>query len=273
MVSAFTDGQQRAAGSAVGVGRLARRRHGRAGWAGLIAAALLATACGGGAPGRAAQRSSSTTAKPATTTLATGTTVAPTTSAPSTSTSAPATTTTTDPGRLPQTRAEPPVGSSLRSRLMGLWDAMVSGSFRTALPLFFPESAYLRMKTGLLPDPAADYADRLIGFYRLDLAAYHRALGAGAAGATLVSVRAAPADAAWIPPGACENLIGYWHLPGARFAYREEGVVRSFAVASLISWRGTWYVVHLGPNPRPVDIGTVDQPAVGPGTPGPAGGC
>ena len=165
------------------------------------------------------------------------------------------------------------MGSALRNRLMPLWDAIVTGSFRTALPLFFPEAAYLRMKTGLLPDPAADYTDRLIGFYRLDLAAYHQALGAGAPSTTLVSVKGAPADAAWIAPGSCENLIGYWHLPGVRFAYAKGGVVKSFAVASLISWRGIWYVVHLGPNPRPVDVGTVDQPAVGAGSPGPAGGC
>jgi hypothetical protein len=236
-------------------------RHPR--WLALVAAALVATACGAGAPGRSGERRSSTTALPARTA----------TSAPATTTSSVAPTTTTiDPGRLPQTRVEPPV-SSLRNRLMGLWDAIVSGSDRSALPLFFPEAAYLRMKTGLLPDPAADYTDRLIGFYRLDLAAYHRALGSGAATTMLVSVKASPADAAWIPPGACENLIGYWHLPGVRFAYRQKGVVRSFAVASLISWRGTWYVVHLGPNPRPVDVGTVDQPAVGPGSPGPAGGC
>ncbi len=204
----------------------------------------------------------------------TTTTAPPTTTGPSSTTTVPpVTTTTVDPGRLPQTHAEPPVGPLLQSRLVPLWEAIVTGSMKRALPLFFPEAAYLRMKTGLLPDPAADYVDRLIGFYRLDLAAYHDALGPGAAGATLVSVKGAPADAAWIPPGTCENLIGYWHLPGVRFAYRESGVEKSFAVASLISWRGVWYVVHLGPNPRPVDAGTVDEPARGAGTPGPAGGC
>ena len=41
----------------------------------------------------------------------------------------------------------------------------------------------------------------------------------------------------------------------------------------MISWRGEWYVVHLGPNPRPTNTGTVDMPALGPGTPGSAGGC
>ena len=91
--------------------------------------------------------------------------------------------------------------------------------------------------------------------------------------AKLLSVNASASDAAYIPPGACENKIGYWHLPGVRFVYQVGGSVQSFAVASLISWRGEWYVVHLGPNPRSQNIGTVDQPAVGPGVAGPPGGC
>ena len=91
--------------------------------------------------------------------------------------------------------------------------------------------------------------------------------------AALVSADADPGLARWIAPGECENSIGYWHLPGVRLVYRDAGTVRSFAVASLISWRGAWYVVHLGPNPRPSNVGTVDQPADGAGTPGPGGGC
>ena len=174
---------------------------------------------------------------------------------------------------MPQTGVEPPLGASLQAALEPLFRAIVSGSDAAAMPLFFPETAYVKMKTGLLPDPASDYADRLIGFYRLDLAAYHAALGPSAAHTRLLSIDAAAADAAWIPPGDCENLIGYWHLPGARIVYETAGVVKSFAIASLISWRGVWYVVHLGPNPRPLDVGTVDQPALGAGTPGPPGGC
>jgi hypothetical protein len=86
-------------------------------------------------------------------------------------------------------------------------------------------------------------------------------------------VNANPSYASWIPPGSCENKIGYWHLPNIRMVYTVNGQQESFAVASLISWRGVWYVVHLGPNPRPSNVGTVDMPAFGPGTPGPAGGC
>jgi len=157
--------------------------------------------------------------------------------------------------------------------LAPLWTAIVNDSADSALGVFFPQSAYLQMKTGVLPDPASDFADRLIAFYRLDIPAYHQALGPDASSATLLSVSASAADAAYIPPGACENKIGYWHLPGARFVYQVGGTVQSFGVASLISWRGQWYVVHLGPNPRNQNIGTVDQPAAGPGVDGPPGGC
>jgi hypothetical protein len=204
------------------------------------------------------------TSSPPTSQVAPATTVPPTTVPP---------TTTTDPGLLPQTSVEPPVGAALEASLSPLWSAIVQGSEDEALAIFFPRTAYLQMKTGVLADPASDYADRLLGFYHLDLAAYHAALGPQTPPVTLISVNADPAYASWIPPGSCENKIGYWHLPGVRLVYRQSGALQSFAVASLISWRGVWYVVHLGPNPRPSDQGTVDQPASGPGTPGPSGGC
>ncbi len=149
----------------------------------------------------------------------------------------------------------------------------MTGSPSGALGVFFPKTAYVRMKTGVIADPAADYADRLVAFYQLDIGAYHNWLGQLPGNARLVGTSIDPADAAWIPSGGCENLIGYWHLPGVRLVYSENGEVRSFAIASLISWHSVWYVVHLGPNPRPSDVGMVDAPAVGRGTPGPAGGC
>jgi hypothetical protein len=196
-----------------------------------------------------------------------------TTTSTTTTTTIPPTTSTTDPGLLPQTAAEPPVDASLQTTLAPLWTAIVSDSVDPALAVFFPQTAYLQMKTGVLAYPASDYAGRLVAFYRLDIPAYHQALGPAASTAKLLMVSASAADAAYIPPGTCENRIGYWHLPGARFVYQVEGVEQSFAVASLISWRGQWYVVHLGPNPRSQDVGTVDQPAAGPGVVGPPGGC
>ncbi|HVC13245.1 MAG TPA: hypothetical protein VND62_00120 [Acidimicrobiales bacterium] len=240
---------------------------------GAIAAAFAAGAALALAGCSPATRATTATTTTATTTATTATSSTSSTIPRTTTTVAPATTTTTDPGLLPQTPTEPPVGSPLQGRLAPLWAAIVSGSSAGARGEFFPKSAYLAMKTGVIPTPASDYADRLVAFYTLDLGAYHAALGSGAAGAQLVGVDADPSYAAWIPSGACENLIGYWHLPGVRIVYRENGQVRSFAVASLISWRGVWYVVHLGPNPRPENVGTVDLPATGPGIPGPPGGC
>jgi len=193
----------------------------------------------------------------------------PTTTLSSPTTSAPS----IDPGRLSQTAAEPDFGAGLDAQMQTLWAALVTGSTSLGRRVFFPEAAYVRMKTRVLPNPAGDYTWRLIAFLNLDIAAYHDALGRAAAAPKLVAVETNPSLAAWIPPGACENTIGYWHLPGTRLAYVSGGRAYSFGVASLISWRGVWYVVHLGPNPRPANVGTVDDPQAGRGVPGPGGGC
>jgi hypothetical protein len=235
-----------------------------------MAAALAAAAAGCSSPLHHSQ--APITRAPAALTLPPPTAAA-TTTPTTTTTTVPPTTTTTDPGLLPQTTDEPAVGAALNSSMRVLWAAIVADSPDSAVSVFFPRSAYLKMKTGVIPNPSGDYADRLMAFYRLDIDAYHRALGDQAANAQLVDVVADTGYAAWIGPGHCENLIGYWHLPGVRLVYSESGTGRSFGVASLISWHSVWYVVHLGPNPRPVDAGTVDAPALGPGTPGPPGGC
>jgi hypothetical protein len=238
---------------------------------GLLAGVLALSVASGCASGSRPRAASPT----ATTGIGAASTPPPHSSAATatTSTTEPPVTTTVDPGLLPQTTAEPDSGAALDASVGVLWNAIVAGTSDPALSVFFPRTAYLRMKTGIIPNPAGDYVDRLVAFYRLDIHAYHAYLGSGAAGARLVGVDSDTAYASWIPPGSCENLIGYWHLPGVRLVYSEAGVVNSFAVASLISWHSVWYVVHLGPNPRASDTGTVDQPDSGPGTPGPPGGC
>lgn len=174
------------------------------------------------------------------------------------------------PGNLPQTRVEPGFTTGLDIQMRTLWRAITADSSALGRTVFFPEGAYLQMKTGAIPDPGGDYLGRLVGFFNLDVAAYHQLIGGGA---TFQRVEVNPADAQWISPGTCENKIGYWHLPGARLVFVLRGKVASVAVDSLISWRGVWYVVHLGPNPRPRNVGTVDGFQVGPGVSGPAGGC
>ena len=176
------------------------------------------------------------------------------------------------PRHPPAQTVEPPFGPDLTRRMAVLFHDIVGDSLASATRLFFPESAYVAMKTGRIAAPASDYQFRLIAFFRLDLAAYRtHVLASGPA--TFIGVNANPRDAQWIEPGWCENSIGYWYLPRVRLVYRNKGVIRSVAVASLISWHGVWYVVHLGPNPRPRNVGTVDLPALGRGVAGPAGGC
>ncbi len=151
--------------------------------------------------------------------------------------------------------------------MAALWRGIVRDDPAAARAAFFPRSAYLQVKA--VADASTDYGDRLLRNYALDIHAAHALLGRGAATARLVGVRV-PHEWAWIVPGYCANRIGYWHAPGSRLVYRDGGSLRSFGIFSLISWRGEWYVVHLGVWDRP---GAVDSPAAGLGTFGPPGGC
>ena len=172
-------------------------------------------------------------------------------------------------GALPQTRALPsPNSAAFRAAMQDLWLAVTTGKPGLALPAFFPLAAYQQVKA--IDDPAADWHGRLWYDFTLDVGAAHRLVGADA---RLVRVIVPTSDAAWVNPGVCANSLGYWHVPGVRVVYREHGQERSFGIASLISWRGVWYVVHFGAVLRSVVTGIVDQPAAGPGVPGPAGGC
>jgi hypothetical protein len=152
-----------------------------------------------------------------------------------------------------------------------LWMAVRTGKPRYGRPAFFPLAAYTQVKA--IPAPAADWHHRLFGDFRLDVAAAHALLGKNARSARLVRVIVPAAAASWIVPGVCANSAGYWHVAGARVVYRKGGRIRSFGIASLISWRGVWYVVHFGAVLRNSAVGVVDQPAAGTGVTGPPGGC
>lgn len=139
-----------------------------------------------------------------------------------------------------------------------------------AAPAFFPVRAYEQVKA--IWNAGSDWRYRLWLDFTVDVRAAHSLLGADAAQAKLIRVIVPSAEAAWVSPGACYNKVGYWHVGGERVVYRLHGQVRSFGIASLISWRGVWYVIHFGGITRPA-VGMVDAPAVGPGQPGPPGGC
>ena len=149
-----------------------------------------------------------------------------------------------------------------------LWLAVTTGKASLALPAFFPEAAYTQLKA--IAGPASDWENRLWYDFTLDVAAAHAEVGHGA---TFVRVIAPSELAVWVSPGACYNSAGYWHLPGPRVVYEQGGETRSFGIASLISWRGDWYVVHFGAVLRSGAYGEVDDPETGEGEPGPPGGC
>jgi hypothetical protein len=172
----------------------------------------------------------------------------------------------------PQTRTRPGSRTGVfRAEMTDLWAAVVTGRPALGMPSFFPLAAYRQVKA--IADPAADWRDRLVAEFRLDTGAAHRLLGRAARSARLVRVIVPASQASWVSPGTCYNDVGYWHVAGARIVYRVRHQLRSIGIASLISWRGRWYVVHFGAVLRAGPGGMVDQPAAGPGTPGPAGGC
>jgi hypothetical protein len=170
---------------------------------------------------------------------------------------------------LPQTSTLPRTDdTAFGNAVHDIWLAVTTGDPGYALPAFFPEKAYEQVKA--IGDPDADWQGRLWYDFTLDLAAVHKLVPRNAA---FVKVIVPAQYAQWIGIGACYNKVGYWHVPGARVVYRADGAMRSFGIASFISWRGDWYLVHLGALVRSGAYGIVDDPEAGEGVPGPPGGC
>jgi hypothetical protein len=103
--------------------------------------------------------------------------------------------------------------------------------------------------------------------YEEDVSAAHQLLGSDAEAARFVSVNVNVNYAHWVPPGVCYNSVGYFEVPNSRVVYSINGLVSSFGIASMISWRGEWYIVHLGAILRSGSGGEVDDPQSGPGSP------
>jgi hypothetical protein len=175
-------------------------------------------------------------------------------------------------GSLPQTHAFPSAQDPRFKALMAsLWSGIVADSAKLALPAFFPKQAYVQLKA--IASAESDWSGRLVRDYALDIAAAHSLLGPRASSTELVAVSVQSSYGHWVPPGVCSNGIGYYEMPGARIVYRQGGELRSFGIASMISWRGLWYVVHLGAVLRSGESGVVDEPASGAGTPAYSGTC
>lgn len=154
--------------------------------------------------------------------------------------------TTIDPGTLPQTEDKPSAtGEELGARAELLWQAIVEDDPEIAMPAFFPLSAYKQVKD--ITNPESDWNNRLIGAYEADVHALHKQLGASGDEAVFEGIDVPVAAAQWIKPGGEYNKIGYWRVYGTTLRYSVDGREATLPVYSLISWRGEWYVVHLGP--------------------------
>ena len=177
-----------------------------------------------------------------------------------------------NPGALPQTMQLPSANTpAFHGELLALWAGVQKNSLAKARPAFFPEGAYIQVKA--VGDAQGDYTGRLLADYRLDLAAAHALLGADPGSADLVGVKLPQSSVHWVPPNVCLNRVGYYEWPNARLVYRQNGVLHSFGIASMISWRGVWYVVHLGAVVRSTAVGMVDDPSLGTGVSTPSSTC
>jgi hypothetical protein len=175
-------------------------------------------------------------------------------------------------GALPQTERVPSATTPcFHAIVRALWRGVRSASYGAARYAFFPLKAYVQVKA--VGDPAVDYRDRLVAEYDLDLVAAHELLAPAPKRARLLRVIVPRKYVHWVPPGACDNRFGYYEVPNSRLVYRVGDDVRSFAIASLISWRGIWYVVHLGAVTRSGYSGVIDDPSDGTGTPTPSLTC
>ena len=173
---------------------------------------------------------------------------APTTAPGPAPTTAPSTTTTAaadDPGAQPQTDERPSAsGATFTAGVDDLWEAIKADDPARGYPFFFPQGAYLQVKA--IGDPAGDYQNRLIANFDEDVHTLHAQLGPDAADAKFVGITVPDDQAVFVQPGEESNKGSYWRVYGSTLQYEVDGQTGSFPVTSLISWRGQWYVVHLG---------------------------
>jgi hypothetical protein len=169
----------------------------------------------------------------------------PTTQEQTTTTTAPPTTTTTvDPGTLPQTDEKPTgTGTEFDARMKTLANAIINNTPDSAVSAFFPVTAYKQTKKNT--NPAADWTNRLIANFKVDVADANKKLGANAKNAVFTGVTV-PNTAVWVKPGEEYNVGPYWRVFKAQMNFTVDGKNVQIPIESMISWRGQWYVVHLG---------------------------
>lgn len=138
----------------------------------------------------------------------------------------------------------PPAATSdeLVERARALFDAVVSGCVELADPFFFPREPFLPLKD--VKDPGR-YHKQLLAAYHHDVRELH-AQRRSWDGATFSGFELGTPPK-WVKPGEEWNKLGYFRTFDAKLSYVIAGKARSFAVHTIISWDGRWYVTHLAP--------------------------
>lgn len=124
-----------------------------------------------------------------------------------------------------------------------LANAIITNNPASALSTFFPLEAYKQTKA--ISNPTSDWNSRLIKAFDEDIASANKMLGPNAATATFTGVTV-PDAAQWIKPGQEYNKGPYWRVLNSKMNFTIDGKNVSVPLTSMISWRGEWYVVHLG---------------------------
>ncbi len=151
-----------------------------------------------------------------------------------------------DAGALPQTRDRPSAsGAEHEARVRAFWEGLVADDPDRALDFFFPVAAYAQVKD--VANPLGDWRRRLVHNFERDVHALHAGLGQDP---ELVGLEVPDARARWVEPGEEYNKLGYYRVYGTVLRWTSRGAngtrrAHEAPVSSLISWRGTWYVVHL----------------------------
>ncbi len=107
-------------------------------------------------------------------------------------------------------------------------------------PFFFPKEPFLRLKQARSPGGYWHYLRRR--FHRDALALKHNRQWQDA---QFLSWNTS--SPIWVAPGREHNHIGYHRLRRARLRYRRQGRILSVTIDTMITWQGTWYVIHLLP--------------------------
>lgn len=147
---------------------------------------------------------------------------------------------------LPQTEERPKTDTlAFQRRVERLVEAIIKDQPELAHPSFFPVIAYEQVKA--IDKPARDWEVRLVRAFDRDIHEYHQKLGADAADAEFLGLDVPESAARWMKPGSEGNRLGYFRVLRSQLKFKlKSSQELALVVTSMISWRGEWYVVHLG---------------------------